>query len=66
LVEACLKIAPKSTVLACDVSYRKDVLDVVVDLSNEMFKGVVGDVNREVGGEGWRWRWRWEGEGEAG
>jgi hypothetical protein len=53
-------------VLACDVSYRKDVLDVVVDLSNEMFKGVVGDVNREVGGEGWRWRWRWEGEGEAG
>ena len=45
LVEACLRIAPESTVLACDMSYRLDIPDEIVDQSNEMLREVVGEIN---------------------
>ncbi|KAI4655088.1 uncharacterized protein J4E79_008153 [Alternaria viburni] len=45
LVEACLRIAPESTVLACDMSYRLDIPDAIVDQSNEMLREVVGEIN---------------------
>lgn len=48
LVEACLRIAPRSGVVACDMFYRMDVPDEVVDGSNELLKGVVDHVNREL------------------
>ncbi|KAF1966663.1 hypothetical protein BU23DRAFT_661932 [Bimuria novae-zelandiae CBS 107.79] len=34
LLESCLWIAPKSKVIACDMFYRKDIPDAVVDESN--------------------------------
>ncbi|KAF2262018.1 hypothetical protein CC78DRAFT_535081 [Lojkania enalia] len=52
LVEACLRIAPRSKVIACDMFYRNDVPDRIVDESNDMLKEVVGDVNRELVGKG--------------
>ncbi|KAI4960331.1 hypothetical protein J4E86_001953 [Alternaria arbusti] len=45
LVEACLRIAPESTVLACDMSYRLDIPDAIVDQSNEMLREVIGEIN---------------------
>lgn len=48
LLETCLRIAPRSRVLACDVFYRKDVKDELVEAGNEMLKGVVREVNLEV------------------
>lgn len=51
LLEACLRIEPRSTVLACDMFYRKDILDEVVERSNELLKSVVEDVNKEIGDE---------------
>ncbi|KAI4628812.1 hypothetical protein J4E83_003365 [Alternaria metachromatica] len=45
LVEACLRIAPESTVLACDISYRLDIPDGIVDQSNKMLREVVGEIN---------------------
>ena len=48
LVEACLRIAPESTVLACDMSYRLDIPDSVVDQSNEMLREVVGEINEAL------------------
>jgi len=48
LVEACLRIAPASTVLACDMSYRLDLPDGIVDQSNEMLREVVGEINEAL------------------
>ncbi|KAI4651858.1 hypothetical protein J4E93_002054 [Alternaria ventricosa] len=48
LVEACLRIAPESTVLACDMSYRLDIPDEIVDQSNEMLREVVGEINEAL------------------
>ena len=45
LVETCLRIAPESMVLACDMTYRKDIADVFVDESNRMLKEVVEEMN---------------------
>lgn len=45
LVETCLRIAPESMVLACDMTYRKDIADVFVDESNRMLKEVVEEIN---------------------
>jgi hypothetical protein len=55
LVEACLRIAPGSTVLACDLFYRKDLPDGIVDGSNDLLQGVVRDVNAELGVERVKW-----------
>ena len=41
LLQACLRIAPKCTVLACDMFYRKDVADRLVDAGNTMLREVV-------------------------
>lgn len=59
LVESCLRIAPGSVVLACDVFYRKDVADGVVDASNEALKNVVEDMNRELKDVGEQGRVEW-------
>lgn len=48
LVQACLRIAPGSKVLACDMFYRKDVEDELVDRGNEMLREVVGEINSEM------------------
>lgn len=48
LVEACLRIALESTVLACDMSYRLDVPDGIVDQSNDMLKEVVGEIDEAL------------------
>ncbi|OAL51354.1 hypothetical protein IQ07DRAFT_586885 [Pyrenochaeta sp. DS3sAY3a] len=48
LVETCLRIAPRSRVLACDVFYRKDVKDELVEAGNEMLRDVVREVNLDV------------------
>ncbi|KAH6622128.1 hypothetical protein C7974DRAFT_216562 [Boeremia exigua] len=41
LLDACLEIAPRSVVLACDVFYRKDIADEVTERANEKLKQVV-------------------------
>ncbi|KAH7122755.1 SGNH hydrolase-type esterase domain-containing protein [Dendryphion nanum] len=51
LVETCLRIAPRSRVVACDLFYRLDVGDEVVERANEMLERVVGEVNEELGEE---------------
>jgi sugar phosphate isomerase/epimerase len=55
LLEACLRIAPESVVLACDMFYRKDVPDGVVDESNGLLEEVVRSVNVELGAERVKW-----------
>jgi lysophospholipase L1-like esterase len=52
LLEACLRISPKSKVLVCDMFYRKDISDAIVDMGNEMLEQVVRDVNQELVKEG--------------
>lgn len=47
LVEACLDIAPRSIVLACDVFYRKDIEDDLVDDGNNMLRKVIERLNAE-------------------
>jgi hypothetical protein len=48
LVQACRRIAPKSKVLCCNVFYRSDVGDGLVDAGNEMMKGPVEDMDDGV------------------
>ncbi|KAI4714694.1 hypothetical protein J4E89_000375 [Alternaria sp. Ai002NY15] len=48
LVEACLRIAPESTVLACDMLYRLDIPDAIVDQSNDLLKEVAGEINEAL------------------
>lgn len=55
LVRACLRIAPGSKVLACDVFYRKDVDDSIVEGANRMLEGTVKEVNDEMGGGRVKW-----------
>lgn len=52
LLESCLRIAPECKVLACDMFYRKDIPDEIVDQSNEMLKEVVRIVNEGFAGHG--------------
>jgi hypothetical protein len=59
LVESCLRIAPESRVLVCDMFYRKDILDEVVDKSNEMLREVVREIESEVVGSGEEKRLYW-------
>lgn len=59
LVEACLRIAPESRVLACDGFYRKDISDELVDVGNQALKGVVEEMNREMIDSGWEERVMW-------
>jgi hypothetical protein len=47
LLQSCLYIAPRATILACDVFYKRGIPDRIVDEGNEMLKGVVEEVNRE-------------------
>lgn len=47
LVEACLRIAPKSRVVACDVLYRQDIPDGIVDASNQSLKECLDGINDE-------------------
>ncbi|KAF2176292.1 hypothetical protein K469DRAFT_441551, partial [Zopfia rhizophila CBS 207.26] len=46
VLETCLRIAPSSKILACDMFRRKDVRDEVLEESNKILKTVVEDVNR--------------------
>lgn len=55
LVEACLKIAPESMVLACVVFYRQDIENRLVDEGNEMMKKAVEELNRQMGNERVKW-----------
>jgi hypothetical protein len=48
LLQVCLRMAPGSGVVACDVGFRSDVEDAVVEGSNAMLEKVVGEVNREL------------------
>jgi hypothetical protein len=41
LLQACLRVAPRCRVLACDVFYRKDVADGLVDAGNKLLRAVV-------------------------
>ncbi|KAF2639082.1 hypothetical protein P280DRAFT_481838 [Massarina eburnea CBS 473.64] len=59
LVEACLRIAPGSRVLACDVQYRKDIKKEIVDENNGILVRVVEEVNRELVDAGWGKRVVW-------
>jgi hypothetical protein len=52
LVEACLRAAPGSVVLACDVFYRKDIMDSVVDEGNELLRKVVEQTNDNASNAG--------------
>ncbi|KAF2114821.1 SGNH hydrolase-type esterase domain-containing protein [Lophiotrema nucula] len=59
LVEACFKMAPTSKVLAVGMFYRKDVLDEVVEQSNDMLRQVVEQVNEGLVKNGWGERVQW-------
>lgn len=59
LLESCLRIAPESKVLACDMFYRKDIPDEIVDSSNEKLKEVIRRVNEELVGSGGEERVVW-------
>ncbi|KAJ4292733.1 hypothetical protein N0V90_009396 [Kalmusia sp. IMI 367209] len=48
LLETCLRIAPQSRVVVCDMFYRKDVPDNIVDESNDMLQTVVQEINQEL------------------
>ncbi|KAL5426942.1 hypothetical protein PMIN04_001664 [Paraphaeosphaeria minitans] len=50
LLQACVRIAPKSKVIACDMFYRKDIPDAILDESNAMLKTVVQETNQTVSG----------------
>jgi len=50
LLRALLRIAPRSQILACEVFRRKDVDDEFVEKSNELLRGVVEEVDRNLGG----------------
>jgi hypothetical protein len=47
LVQACRRIAPRSQVLCCDVFYRTDVRDGVVDEGNDMLERMVEGMRDE-------------------
>jgi hypothetical protein len=59
LLESCLRIAPDSKVLACDMFYRKDIPDEIVDQSNEKLKEVVRGINEELVKRGMEERVMW-------
>jgi len=59
LIDACLRIAPGSRVLACAMFYRKDIADEIVDESNGMLKKVVEKVNEELVRSGGEEQVRW-------
>lgn len=48
LLQACLWIAPESKIIACDMLYRKDIPDTVVDESNKMMESAVKEVNQSL------------------
>lgn len=48
LLEACVRIAPKSRIIACDMFYRKNIPDTIVDESNAMLKAEVQETNRII------------------
>lgn len=48
LLQACLWMAPESRIIACDMFYRKDIPDTVVDESNNMMKMAVKEVNQSL------------------
>jgi len=51
LVQSCLRIAPESRVLACDISYRTDRTKEIVDQCNDLQKGLVDEINLQLGEE---------------
>lgn len=50
LLQACLWIAPTSKIITCDMFYRKDIPDSVVDESSNMMESVVKEVNQSLSG----------------
>ena len=55
ILEACLRIAPRSQILACDVFYRKDIPDGIVDEGNGLMEQIVKELNAEVAAEKILW-----------
>ncbi len=51
LVQALLRIAPQSRILACEIFQRKDVDDGNIERANMMLKELVGEMNKQLGGE---------------
>jgi len=51
LVQALLRIAPESRILACGMFQRKDVDDGNMERANMMLKEVVGEMNNKLEGE---------------
>ncbi|KAF8932984.1 hypothetical protein BGZ47_011082 [Haplosporangium gracile] len=50
LLQALLRVAPGSKVLACEIFKRKDIEDRYVDKANEMVKGMIEEMNGYLGG----------------
>jgi lysophospholipase L1-like esterase len=55
LLQALLRIAPGSRVIMCEIFRRKDIDDQFVENSNEMLRGLVGEMNRKLGEERISW-----------
>ncbi|KAK0109455.1 hypothetical protein ONS95_002148 [Cadophora gregata] len=51
LVQALLRIAPQSRILACGLFQRRDVDDGNMERANLTLKEVVGEINKQLGGE---------------
>ncbi|KAF2463698.1 uncharacterized protein BDR25DRAFT_154944, partial [Lindgomyces ingoldianus] len=59
LLEACLRLAPKGCIVACDMFRRKDVRDVIVEECNGILKRVVEEVNKDLRDAGEEERVKW-------
>jgi lysophospholipase L1-like esterase len=55
LLQALLRIAPKSRVFVCGVFRRKDIDDQFVESSNEMLRGLVDEMNGKLAAERLSW-----------
>lgn len=51
LVQALLRIAPQSRILACGIFQRRDVDDGNIERANLMLKELVGEINKQLDGE---------------
>ncbi|CZT06980.1 uncharacterized protein RAG0_12549 [Rhynchosporium agropyri] len=55
MVQALLRIAPQSRILACGIFQRKDVDDGTMERANMMLKELAGEINKHLDGENVFW-----------
>jgi hypothetical protein len=55
LLQALLRLAPGSRIIVCEIFRRKDIDDQFVESSNEMLRGLVGEMNGKLGEERILW-----------